>query len=219
MGEAAAWQLRDAYLDTTGRTPPREWTWKRTARELFTEFDRLRLERVYRIYEEAKAAFEKGDLEKMRAGYDKVLALLPHFDRGEEMVVGYRKFAESVREEAPDQAVLALRRALRIDPDEKSRKETESELILLEARALRDEGVIDKALLDRAQELDPNRRSDALEIATPGEGITPWGAGSRYLVAGAVSIIALLGAAWVAVSTVRRRGKEQPNQETKKGPA
>jgi hypothetical protein len=210
LGEAAAWQLRDAYLDTTGRAPPRDWTWKRTARELFTEYDRLRLERVYEIYAESKKAAEAGDLEKMRIGYDKVLALQPNFDRGEEMVDGYRRYAQHVAEESPQKALLALRRALRIDPNVASRNKTESTLLLLEAAQLRDKGVIDQGLLKKARALNPENEDRALELATPGAGVKPWGAQSRYLVAGAITLIALLGAAWITLSTLRRRGREQP---------
>lgn len=218
LGEAAAWQLRDAYLDTTGRTPPRDWTWKRTARELFTEYDRLRLERVYEIYAKAKKAAQTGDLEVMREGYDKVLALQPNFDRGGEMVEGYRRYAKHVEEASPDKAILALRRALRIDGDEASRKKTESALLLLEAGQLRKKGLIDQRLLKRARALDPANEDEALELQTPGEGVKPWGAQSRYLVAGAITLIALLGASWITISTLRRRGKEEPGAPSRERP-
>jgi HEAT repeat protein len=83
LGEAAAWQLREAFLDTTGRTAPRDWTWKRLARELFTEFDRTRLAQVYEIYEQALAAHKKGDLVAMKQGFDRVLTQSPLFECGE----------------------------------------------------------------------------------------------------------------------------------------
>lgn len=209
LGEVAAWQLRDAYLNTTGKQPPRDWTWKRTARELFTEFDRLRLERIYKLYAEAKAAFAAGDLKKMAEGYDQILAQNPDFDGRAEMVPGYRKYAKSVASQDPSSALLALRRAERIDPDEKSRKETEAELLLLEAARLKKAGFIDSELLERAETSFPGTREEALRIRTPGQGIAVWGKSSRYFVAFTVSFIALLGAGWVMFSSLRGRPKRQ----------
>jgi tetratricopeptide (TPR) repeat protein len=208
LGEVASWQLRDAYLNTTGKQPPRDWTWKRTARELFTEFDRLRLERIYKIYGEAKAAFEKGDLKKMAEGYDQVLAQNPEFDGRAEMVPGYRKYAQTVASEDPSAALLALRRAARIDPEETSRKQTEAELLLLQAKRLKEKGFIDSELLRRAEASSQTVRDEVLSIRTPGQGVAVWGKSSRYFVAFAVSLVALFGAGWVMLSSLRGRPKE-----------
>jgi hypothetical protein len=105
LGEVGAWQLKDAYLNTTGKQPPRDWTWKRTARELFTEFDRLRLAQAYALYEKAEAARKSGDLMKMRKGYDEVLALNPGFDKQESMAEGYIQYASTVQHENPRDAL------------------------------------------------------------------------------------------------------------------
>jgi hypothetical protein len=203
----ATWQLRDAYLNTTGKQPPRDWTWKRTARELFTEFDRLRLEKIYKIYGEAKKALEAGNLKEMAESYDKVLALNPEFEGRAEMVEGYRKFASAVAETDPNSALLALRRAERIDSDETSRKETAAKRLLLEASLLKNVGLIDTELLRRAESAFPEAQEEARRLRTPGRGVAVWGEHSRYFVAFAVSLIALLGAFWVMLSSLRERPK------------
>lgn len=209
LGEVAAWQLRDAYLNATGKQPPRDWTWKRTARELFTEFDRLRLERIYKLYGEAKKSLAAGELNKMAEGYDLVLTLNPEFDGRAEMVPGYRKFAKSVAKEDPSAALLALRRAERIDSAEDSRKETRAERLLLEAEQLKEKGLIDSELLRRAESSSPIAREEAARLRTPGQGVAVWGKSSRYFIAFTVSLIALLGAGWVMISSLRRRPKSQ----------
>ncbi len=209
LGEVAAWQLRDAYQNLTGKAPPRDWTWKRTARELFTEFDRLRLEKIYKIYAEAKKASTDGDLVKMVKGYDRVLTLSPEFDGRAEMIRGYRAYAESVADSDPDAALLALRRAERIDDDDESREKTKAQRLLLEAERLKERGIIDSELLERAAQADPATRDRATELNTPGTGPAVWGRNSRYFVAGAVSLIALLGAAWVMLTSIRRRPKSE----------
>lgn len=208
LGEVASWQLRDAYLNTTGKQPPRDWTWKRMARELFTEFDRLRLERIYKIYGEAKGALQAGDLKTMATAYDKVLTLNPEFDGRAEMVPGYLKFAKSVAAEDPDLALLALRRAERIDNDEASRKHTRAERLLLEAEQLKKKGLIDSELLRRAESSFPEAGEEVARLRTPGQGAAVWGKSSRYFVAFTVSLIALLGAGWVMASSLRKRPKK-----------
>lgn len=213
LGEVAAWQLRDAYLNLTGKAPPRDWTWKRTARELFTEFDRLRLEKIYNIYAQAKKANADGDLAKMAEGYDRVLTLSPEFDGRADMIPGYRAFAASIAETDPDAALLALRRAERIDEEPKSREKTRAQRLLLEAKQLKEEGIIDSELLERASSADPTTRDEVSQIRTPSQGVAVWGKHSRYFVAGTVSLIALLGAAWVMLTSVRRRPKTQRASE------
>ncbi len=209
LGEVGAWQLRDAYLNLTGKRPPRDWTWKRTARELFTEFDRLRLEKIYKIYADAKKAKEAGKLEEMAKGYDRVLTLSPEFSGKEEMIDGYRSFAESVAQQDVEAAVLALRRAERIDADEASQAITRAKRLLLEASELKKKGIIDGELLKRAAAAGPASQEEAALLRAPGEEQEVWGKNSRYFVAFAVSFIALLGAGWVMLSSLWRRPKSE----------
>ena len=74
MGETANWQLRDAYENVVGKRPQRDWSWERTARELFGELDRLRSSEVSDLFEAGLKAQSDGDLERMRSAFDQVLA-------------------------------------------------------------------------------------------------------------------------------------------------
>src|SRR5690606_38628888 len=208
LGESSAWQLRDAYLNTTGRRPPRDWTWKRTARELFTEFDRLRLEKVYKIYAEAKKKKQEGQLSEMSALYDRILTLSPNFDSADEMVDGYQEYAESISSSDPHAALLSLRRAARIAKNETVRNQIEAQRLLLEGKLLRDQGIIDSALLKRAAELDSSAVPRATELRSPQAVAIVWGQKTRYFVAFAVSALSLIGAAWVILPSLRRRPKK-----------
>lgn len=205
LGEASAWQLRDAYQDLTGKAPPRDWTWKRLARELFTELDRTRLANVFQRYEQALAAKEKGDLVAMKEGFDAVLAESPLFEAREEMAPLYLEFA--LRHPEPRQRALgALRRAERISHDEALRRRIESRRVLIEAELLEEQGLHDRALYERAASLDPKNTRAAREAPGQSGGLGPV---ARYALALTVVGLSLGGAGWV-LWTARRRPDAPP---------
>ena len=205
LGDVSAWQLRDAYLDTTGKQAPRDWTWKRTARELFTEYDRLRLAKVFELFEESKKAAEAGDWAKMRDGYDQVLALSPLFEQREQMAAGYMKFALDKEASEPEVAISALRRVERLSDKEEDRRRAESLRHVLEARRLRDGGIVDRGLIDKAIALDPESDFAEDELGRTAASSTGLPARTRYLLAGAVALVSVGGVGWLGFSTWRRR--------------
>jgi hypothetical protein len=156
MGEVATWQLRDTYENVVGKKPSREWSWERTARELFGEFDRLRLAQIHALFEEGLARERAGKLEEMAAAFDQVLGRSPVFERAVEMVPGYLAYARSHLDDAPEGAARALRRVERLAKSEDSSgKEAASLLATLDAEALFARHVADQTLVRRALGLDP----------------------------------------------------------------
>jgi hypothetical protein len=163
MGEVAGWQLRDAYENVVGKKPPRDWSWKRTARELFGEQDRLRLSRVYRLFEDGMRAKAEGRLDDMRRAFDQVLSRSPSFERAAEMTGGYLAFAREAADEHTGEAIAALRRASRLAASPEERVQAESLLLTLEAERLLESGIADQTLPRRAIELDrSNERAKSL---------------------------------------------------------
>lgn len=155
LGEAGHWQLRDAYEDVVGKRPQRDWTWERTARELFGELDRLRRAELLSRFEAGQKAQAAGDLEAMRNAFDDVLARVPFFERADEMVGGYWEYAKRHADERRDDAIFALRRAERLSRGAPHHAAIESLLLTLEAERLADKQIIDRSLLKRAVALDP----------------------------------------------------------------
>lgn len=206
LGEVATWQLRDAYENAVGKRPPREWTWERTARELFTEFDRLRQAEEYELFERGLAAHQAGRLAEMVDSYDRVLAYNPMFERRDEMSAGYLDYARQQAEAEPERAIGALRRAERVCDSEEERRALRSLRLTLEARQLLAAGIADQGLLHQALALDPNNRlaEETLEQAFSG-GATPRSRTSRYWGAGAIAGLSLLGALGILWSGARRR--------------
>jgi hypothetical protein len=159
LGEVASWQLRDSYESVVGKKPPRDWSWERIARELFGELDRLRSAQVGKLFEDGKAARARGDLVAMRESFDQLLARNPGFEEKGELAAGYLAYARAELDKSPATAIVALRRAERLDP---TSKVAGSLRLTLEAEALEAKGVADVTLLDKAIELDPqNARAKA----------------------------------------------------------
>lgn len=213
LGDVGTWQLRDAYLNLTGKRSPREWTWKRTARELFTEFDRLRLEEIYSHYQRGTQAEKSDKLEQMAQHFDRVLTIDPLFDQGAQMAPGYLKYARSVEKDHPQKALLAARRAERIAKLGPDKDAAASYRLLLEAKSLLAEGVADRTLFARAVQLDPSHRVEAEKLLAPPH-LTPprWGLRSRWALAISIALLSLGGAAWVALTSFwRRHDKTKPD--------
>jgi tetratricopeptide (TPR) repeat protein len=198
MGEVANWQLRDTYENVVGRKPPREWSWERTARELFGEFDGMRLSEVQTLFERGLSAEKAGKLDDAVAAYDSVLAQDPFFERGPEMVPGYMTYARNHLESDRGKAELALRRATRLSPPGSAEANiAESLLLTLEAEALVARHIPDVALLKKADQLDPgNARARKLltRIESTDQDREARVLRLRYAVAGALAAIAIAGA-------------------------
>lgn len=155
LGSVGLWQLRDAYEDVVGKRPRRDWNWERTARELFGEYDRLRLARVYGTFLEGQKHLEKGDLEKMGEAFDQVLAKDPLFEKRAQMADGYFKLAQYRKEADPSAALQALLRVQRLSTDASLVKRAQSLILAIRAEQAMEHGVADYDRFKAALELDP----------------------------------------------------------------
>lgn len=202
LGNAGLWQLRDAYEKTKGERAPTDWPWDRVARELFAEFDGQRLAEIYALFNQGRQAEQRGELDAARQAFDQVLAWDPLFERGALMAPVYVAFAARA-DTAPDAAILALRRAERLEPRGPLHARAQSLRFSLEASALLDRGIVDEVLIRRAHELDPeNARAEALVREIEAETRSDRSAWRVYLAAMALAALAALG---VLVMAVRQR--------------
>lgn len=220
LGEVATWQLRDAYENTVGKRAPREWSWQRTARELFTELDRLRQAEEYELFELGSRAHRAGHLDEMLEKYNRVLAFNPMFERRDEMSAGYLDYARKYGAEHPERAVSALRRAERVAASEEERRALRSLRHTFEARRLLDTGLADQGLIHQALALDSNNRlaEETLEAALVDDTtrIHPM---TRYWGAGVIVGISLLGAGGILWMAARRRRTHRDQTTSDAGPA
>lgn len=213
LGEVGAWQLRDSYENTVGKRPPRDWTWERTARELFAELDRLRLAQVYEAFEDGLQATREGKHEAARLAFDKVLAQSPLFERRAEMAAAYHAYALSAADTQPEQALDALRRAHRVSGSEEEQKRIESLRLTLESSQLLTTGVADRVMVERAIELDPsNDRARELAGRMERGEIVSESRVNRYLAAGAIGALALLAIGLISWRRPRAREPEATSE-------
>lgn len=176
LGSVGLWQLRDAYEDVVGKRPRRDWTWEHTARELFGEFDRLRLARVYGAFVDGERHLEKGELELMGHSYDLVLAKDPLFEKRSQMAPGYFRLAQSLRDANPTAALEALTRVERLSSNPSLSKQAQSLASTLLAIQSATRGVVDIDRLKAALELDPSNTLARQSLAS----LQPSNLVSRY---------------------------------------
>ena len=200
-GEAALWQLREAYENLTGKRPPAGTSWDKLASELFESHDRARLEEIFQTFEAGLASFKDGKLDEMAAQFDTVLARAPTFERRAEMVEGYLALARKVEGSDRQRAALLARKALRLDPQNPQARAIEAYLLVLEAEQLAAEGLVDTAPLKRAIELDPTsgRPRDLLARLEASPQARAH-AGYRYLAAAAIGALAVVASLLVGLS-------------------
>lgn len=207
LGEVSSWQLRDSYENVVGKKPPRDWSWERTARELFGEFDRLRSAQVGKLFEDGRAARARGDLAGMRKSFDQLLAHDPQFGERAELAAGYLAYAQTQLDKSREDALLALRRVERLAPE---LRQATSLRLTLEAELLEERGVTDLTLLERALEADPGNARAKAARARFERGEPKRTEHARLLVA-----LAILGAAAAAIAFILlRRPKPSDNAST-----
>jgi hypothetical protein len=214
LGESGHWQLRDAYEDVVGKRAARDWTWERTARELFGELDRLRRAELENRFDAGLKAQAAGDLDAMRAAYDEVLARVPFFERSDEMVGGYWDFGRKHAGDRRDDAIAALYRAERLSRGKPHHDRIQSLLLTLNAERLAAAGVADRNLLRRALELDPGN-ARARERMTELSASRPVSDGKlRYALAGGFTLFGVLGVLLVLLLGRGAKARSAPPETT-----
>jgi tetratricopeptide (TPR) repeat protein len=194
-GDAAVWQLREAYENLLGQRPPPGSPWDKLAAELFEAHDRARLAEVYALFDEGLELGRAGRLDEMADRFDRVLARAPTFERRAEMVPGYLSLARSVDAADPAKALVLARKALRLDPEGAHAKALASYVLTLEGEAQLARGLADAVPFQRAAELDASNGRARADLARleRGPGLAPPGV-YRYAAAAAVALVALAGA-------------------------
>jgi hypothetical protein len=205
LGEVGIWQLRDAYENVVGKRPRRDWSWDRTARELFFEYDRLRAAKLYELLEAGNQALSERRFEDMARAYDALLARSPQFDKASSLAAGYFALAERLSQSQPAVAQAALVRVERVATDLTMRQRARSLRDTIGAEQQMRRGIVDAYLLQSAIERDPNNRR-AMQLLASGDraALEAQAIRTRWLTSGAIATIASAAILWVLL---RRRGQ------------
>ena len=133
----------------------------------------------------------------MRAAFDQVRARAPEFERANEMADGYFEYAKTHADTERDRALLGLRRAERIGKDAEKKKRIQSLLLALEAERRAERGISDKSLLKQAVDIDPENARAREALLGLSRAAPPPDRGTRYAVAAAIGLSALLGVLFI----------------------
>ncbi|MFO0658459.1 MAG: hypothetical protein U0165_01300 [Polyangiaceae bacterium] len=200
-GEAALWQLREAYETLTGQRPPPGATWDKVAQDLFAIHDRARLSEVFTLFDEGLAALRDKKWVEMAQAFDRVLARAPTFERRGEMASGYLSYARDIEEKQPAQALLLARKALRLAPDAGDAKAIESYVLTLEGEQQIARGLVDTVPFKRALDLDPANERAKKDLVRCEQSITTNNqSSSRFLIAAGVGLVGSLLALFIGFS-------------------
>lgn len=210
MGEVSLWQLREAYQDVIGKRPRRDWSWDRTARELFYEYDRLHVAAVLGLFEAGKKAADSGDRAAMRKAYDAVLSRTPLFEHGAEMAKGYFAYAEELQQSDPEQAIVALVRAQRLTTDPALRARARSLHDTVVATKRMKAGVFDSFLLQKSIDHDgTNQKAKTLLYSFDQQAVKTMTDRVRWMTSGAIALVAFLA---IGLITFRRKSPTERPQ-------
>ncbi len=194
-GEAAGWELRQAYVVLTGDQAPEGSTAADLAKKLFDTYDRYRLEEVYALLDDGLAKEKAHDWKGAIGAFDEVLARQPMLDRRAEMAPGYAEYGESLIDSDPASARSSLRRAIRLDASGDRTKHAESILLTLEGEDLLARGIADAEPFEQALALDASNAKARAELdrlrAQVGSGRRRF---ARLVLAGVLLVAALVGA-------------------------
>ncbi|HEY5955548.1 MAG TPA: hypothetical protein VIV60_03300 [Polyangiaceae bacterium] len=192
LGEVGIWQLREAFENIAGKRPRRDWSWERTARELFFEYDRLHVVKAYELLDKGRLAAEEKRFEEMAEAYDSLLARSPQFDKAATLAPGYFEYAQRIAQQKPEVAKAALVRVERLASDTTLRQRARSLRETLEASELAQRGIVDAYVLNRALEQDPANQSARRLLASGDQAlIDAQAVRTRWLTSGAIGLVAL----------------------------
>jgi tetratricopeptide (TPR) repeat protein len=156
FGKNAIWQLRERYLNTTGKEADPGWGHQRLLSELARWFEAPKRELVERELARAQAALGRGEFAGAEAALDALLVAVPFGEAAPKLAPLYVRIAGHHEANGQlERALACLRRALRLAPDEAQHKHILARASFLEAELRLAQGQVDLDAYTRALSLDP----------------------------------------------------------------
>ncbi|HEX6240169.1 MAG TPA: hypothetical protein VFZ61_04730, partial [Polyangiales bacterium] len=156
FGKNAIWQLRERYLNTTGKEADPNWGHQRLLSELARWFEAPQREAVERELARASQALTRGDFAAAEAALDAALVTAPFGEAAPQLSPLYVRIAGHHEANGRvERALDCLRRALRLDADGKDHSRTLARIKYLEAELRLARGQVDLASYTQAVALDP----------------------------------------------------------------
>jgi hypothetical protein len=157
FGRNAIWQIRERYLNATGKEADPTWGHQRILRELYRLHDEPKLAAFEAEIARAQAALERD----ARADAERALAaamnVLPAGEAAKRAAPLYARLAElALTHDELEPALDGFRRALRLDPDALEADARRARVAYLEGELRAAQGIVDLSRFEHALALDPS---------------------------------------------------------------
>jgi len=208
FGKNAIWQLRERYLNATGKEADPSWSYQRLLADLARTVDAPKRVAFEAQRAAANAALDADDFAGAQQALDTALIESPHGELAVHAAPLYERLAAHFEAEQQfDDALSALRRALRLDPAGEGANRIKARIDFLEAELRLAQGQVDVAAYQRALALDP-ALSAARETLDELTGERARRDAARRKTVGLAAATLLVGAAFMVLRGSRRRGRE-----------
>lgn len=155
FGRNAIWQIRERYLNATGKEADPSWTYQRVLHALYEVYDAPKREAFKAALAKAKAAFERGDDAAAVRALDEALQAEPRPEQAPEAATLYAQLGERALAQGHlQEALQRYRRARRLHPESSEAPQREARIRYLEAASRLGAGVADLGSFRSAQALD-----------------------------------------------------------------
>lgn len=155
FGRNAIWQIREAYLNATGKDADPNWGHKQALRELYAWHDRPRIERAQLAARKATTALDAGDLHAASRALDAALAAEPHGRSSTDFAALYARLGALQLERKAADALPAFRRALRLAPGHARAAAWRAQVEYLQGQRRLAAGLVDVGAYRAAAQLNP----------------------------------------------------------------
>jgi len=156
FGKNAIWQLRERYLNSTGREADPSWGHQRLLDDLQAMHDAPRRQNFERDLTLATKALDAGEQQAAADALSRALDAVPQSSHAKLAAPLYTRLAATYFEQGELEAALgAYRRALRLAPDAEESANLEARVRYLEAELRLDQGIVDLPGYRKAMSLDP----------------------------------------------------------------
>lgn len=159
-GRNAIWQIREAYLNATGKDADPAWATQRALQELYLFHDGPRREQLQKALAESQAALLRGDEAAGRATLTEALRRSPTSDALGDAAAAYAELgAAAFARDDLVQAEADYTRAVRLNPGHKDVARWRAQQTFIEAEQRLATGIVDLPSYERTALLDPEHES------------------------------------------------------------
>ncbi|MFT3926334.1 MAG: hypothetical protein QM778_27560 [Myxococcales bacterium] len=210
FGRNAIWQIRERYLNATGKEADPNWGHQRILNELY----RLHAEPKQRAFEaelkRAQAALEDGAFEAASQALDTALRISASTEDHKRAAPLFAALGEHALDtDTLEPALTYFRRALRLDPESAQQPQLRARIAYLEGELRLSQGVLDLTSFERARQLDPAfAPAEAAFDELSGERAAREQRQRQWL--GLAAALLMAGAGF---TLLRRQGRSEPRTE------